>query len=220
MEQVIANLLLNSALHTPPGTEIFLAAGVDRAKSRIYFTVADRGPGLPAAMRERLFQKFQRGDAAKAGGLGLGPVDHPRLRDRPGRRRGRRARIPAAAPSSPFTCPTSRTATSPPNDAMTAPKPTILVIDDEVQIRRLLRITLEAAGYSVSRPTTGRIGPRGGGRCQPDAIVLDLGLPDLGGLEVLQAAARMVEGARPRPDGARPPRGTRSPPWTPGPTTT
>jgi two-component system sensor histidine kinase KdpD len=72
MEQVIANLLLNSALHTPRGTEIFLAAGVDRAKSRIFFTVADRGPGLPAAMRERLFQKFQRGDAAKAGGLGLG----------------------------------------------------------------------------------------------------------------------------------------------------
>jgi two-component system, OmpR family, sensor histidine kinase KdpD len=72
MEQVIANLLLNSALHTPQGTEIFLAAGVDRAKSRIFFTVADRGPGLPAAMRERLFQKFQRGDAAKAGGLGLG----------------------------------------------------------------------------------------------------------------------------------------------------
>jgi two-component system sensor histidine kinase KdpD len=38
----------------------------------VFFTVADRGPGLPAAMRERLFQKFQRGDAAKAGGLGLG----------------------------------------------------------------------------------------------------------------------------------------------------
>ena len=72
MEQVIANLLLNSALHTPRGTPIFLAAGLDRAKSRIYFTVADRGPGLPATMRERLFEKFQRGDAAKAGGLGLG----------------------------------------------------------------------------------------------------------------------------------------------------
>jgi two-component system sensor histidine kinase KdpD len=72
MEQVIANLLLNAALHTPQGTEIFLAAGIDRAKSRIYFTVADRGPGLPPAMRERLFQKFQRGDAARAGGLGLG----------------------------------------------------------------------------------------------------------------------------------------------------
>ena len=72
MEQVIANLLLNAALHTPQGTPIFLAAGIDRSKSRIFFTVADRGPGLPAAMRERLFQKFQRGDAARAGGLGLG----------------------------------------------------------------------------------------------------------------------------------------------------
>ena len=72
MEQVIANLLLNAALHTPPDTPIFLAAGLETQKSRIVFTVADRGPGLPPAMRERLFQKFQRGDAAKAGGLGLG----------------------------------------------------------------------------------------------------------------------------------------------------
>jgi len=72
MEQVIANLLLNAALHTPDGTPIFLAAGLDQARSRIFFTVADRGPGLPPAMRDRLFQKFQRGDAARAGGLGLG----------------------------------------------------------------------------------------------------------------------------------------------------
>ena len=72
MEQVIANLLLNAALHTPDGTPIFLAAGVDQARARVFFTVADRGPGLPAAMTERLFQKFQRGDAARAGGLGLG----------------------------------------------------------------------------------------------------------------------------------------------------
>lgn len=72
MEQVIANLLLNAAQHTPERTSIFLAAGVDRAKERVFFTVADRGPGFPAEMRERLFQKFQRGDAARAGGLGLG----------------------------------------------------------------------------------------------------------------------------------------------------
>ena len=72
MEQVIANLLLNAALHTPAGTPIFLAAGVDGARGRVFFTVADRGPGLPAEMRERMFKKFQRGDAARAGGLGLG----------------------------------------------------------------------------------------------------------------------------------------------------
>ncbi|MGH7958769.1 MAG: sensor histidine kinase, partial [Opitutaceae bacterium] len=72
MEQVIANLLLNAAHHTPEGAAIFLAAGVDGARQRIFFTVADRGPGLPAPMQDRLFKKFQRGDAARAGGLGLG----------------------------------------------------------------------------------------------------------------------------------------------------
>jgi two-component system sensor histidine kinase KdpD len=72
MEQVIANLLLNASLHTPAGTPIFLAAGWDRPRRQVFVTVADRGPGLPAQMRERLFQKFQRGDAARAGGLGLG----------------------------------------------------------------------------------------------------------------------------------------------------
>jgi two-component system sensor histidine kinase KdpD len=72
MEQVIGNLLLNAAFHTPANTPIFLAAGVEDGKRRVFFTVADRGPGLPAAMQDRLFKKFQRGDAARAGGLGLG----------------------------------------------------------------------------------------------------------------------------------------------------
>jgi two-component system KDP operon response regulator KdpE len=69
---------------------------------------------------------------------------------------------------------------------MTAAKPTILVIDDEVQILRLLRITLEAAGYTVVEADTGRLGLNEVPRSQPDAIVLDLGLPDMGGLEVLR----------------------------------
>ena len=72
MEQVIANLLLNAALHTPAATPIFLTAGAEAGRARVFFTVADRGPGFPMEMRERLFQKFQRGDAARAGGLGLG----------------------------------------------------------------------------------------------------------------------------------------------------
>jgi two-component system sensor histidine kinase KdpD len=71
-EQALANLLLNAARHTPTGTPVFLTAGIERGGSRAFFTVADRGPGFPLAMRERLFKKFERGDAARAGGLGLG----------------------------------------------------------------------------------------------------------------------------------------------------
>jgi len=69
---------------------------------------------------------------------------------------------------------------------MSATKLTVLVIDDEIQIRRLLRITLEAAGITVVEADTGRIGLEEAARSHPDAVVLDLGLPDMGGLEVLK----------------------------------
>jgi two-component system KDP operon response regulator KdpE len=69
---------------------------------------------------------------------------------------------------------------------MTPANLTVLVIDDEVQILRLLRITLEAAGFNVLEADTGKFGLGEAARCQPDAIVLDLGLPDMGGLEVLR----------------------------------
>ena len=62
----------------------------------------------------------------------------------------------------------------------------ILVIDDEVQIRRLLRITLESAGHTVREVETGRLGLDEVAHRAPDAVILDLGLPDLPGLEVLR----------------------------------
>ncbi|MEN9840966.1 MAG: hypothetical protein RL376_766, partial [Verrucomicrobiota bacterium] len=71
-EQALVNLLINAAHHTPSGTPVFVSAGIDRGGTRAFFTIADRGPGLPPALKERLFKKFERGDAARAGGLGLG----------------------------------------------------------------------------------------------------------------------------------------------------
>ena len=61
----------------------------------------------------------------------------------------------------------------------------ILVIDDEVQIRRLLRLTLEDAGYQVREAESGWAGLQSAAAKAPDAVILDLGLPDLPGLEVL-----------------------------------
>jgi len=71
-EHALANLLLNAALHTPAGTPIRISAGLSADGRQAFFTVADRGPGLPAPLRARLFQKFSRGETAGAGGLGLG----------------------------------------------------------------------------------------------------------------------------------------------------
>ncbi len=67
-----------------------------------------------------------------------------------------------------------------------APRPEILVIDDEAQLRRLLRITLEAAGYAVREADAGQIGINEVAYRRPDAVVLDLGLPDLPGVAVLK----------------------------------
>jgi two-component system KDP operon response regulator KdpE len=71
---------------------------------------------------------------------------------------------------------------------MTAPatKLNVLIIDDEVQIRRLLRLTLESAGYVVREAENGSLGLNEAAVQRPDAIILDLSLPDLGGLEVLR----------------------------------
>jgi two-component system KDP operon response regulator KdpE len=70
---------------------------------------------------------------------------------------------------------------------MTAdPKPEVLVIDDEVQIRRLLRFTLEEASYTMREADSGQAGLSEVAHRRPDAVILDLGLPDLPGVEVLK----------------------------------
>lgn len=63
--------------------------------------------------------------------------------------------------------------------------PTVLVIDDEVQIRKLLEISLEANGYKVIFAVDGKEGITLAASHQPDLILLDLGLPDLNGQQVL-----------------------------------
>ena len=63
--------------------------------------------------------------------------------------------------------------------------PRVLVIDDEIQMRRLLRLVLEGAGYAVTDAADGASGLREAAQARPDVILLDLGLPDADGLAVL-----------------------------------
>jgi two-component system KDP operon response regulator KdpE len=66
-------------------------------------------------------------------------------------------------------------------------KSTILLVDDEEQIRRMLRLTLEEAGYGVREAESGRIALGEIALKMPDLVILDLGLPDTPGTEVLRA---------------------------------
>ena len=77
---------------------------------------------------------------------------------------------------------------------MSAVRPQILVIDDESQIHRFLSPALDAAGYDAKRADNGQEGLRGIALWNPDAVVLDLGLPDMDGKEVLRRAREFYAG--------------------------
>jgi two-component system KDP operon response regulator KdpE len=65
-------------------------------------------------------------------------------------------------------------------------RPTVLIVDDELQIRRLLRVTLEAHNYRVVEAASGQEAITEAAQRRPDLVVLDLGLPDMDGVAVLK----------------------------------
>ena len=70
MQQALTNLLLNAAVHTPPGTAVQVRAAIE--SDTLLLTVSDDGPGLPPEAVPYIFDKFYRAPSAAAGGTGLG----------------------------------------------------------------------------------------------------------------------------------------------------
>jgi two-component system, OmpR family, sensor kinase len=72
LHRLAGNLVENALLHTPAGTPVTVS--VRREDGAAVLEVADRGPGVPADQRQRVFERFARGagDAARGGGSGLG----------------------------------------------------------------------------------------------------------------------------------------------------
>jgi len=73
LHQVLANLLANARVHTPAGTDVTVALGIDGGSAIV--TVTDDGPGVPEEVQPVLFERFARGDSSRsraAGSTGLG----------------------------------------------------------------------------------------------------------------------------------------------------
>jgi len=66
------------------------------------------------------------------------------------------------------------------------PSPVVVLIEDEPQIRRFLRATLGSSGYRLYEATSGEDGLVEAATRQPDVVILDLGLPDIDGLQVIR----------------------------------
>jgi two-component system OmpR family sensor kinase len=75
LHELIANLLTNARVHTPPGTAVELGLSADRGGGAAVLTVTDDGPGIPADAQGRVFERFYRADSVRApmtGSSGLG----------------------------------------------------------------------------------------------------------------------------------------------------
>ena len=182
LEQAVVNMLENAIAYSPDSSKIEVATYEDRANMVI--SIEDEGPGIPQADLERILLEIRRldepTDRVCAGRKGRWPP--PLHRQGVHRSHGRtdRRREPALRPAL--------------KTAMPAHKPRILVIDDEPQIHRFLGPALKAAGYQPLRADTAAEGLQAMAQRPPDAVVLDLRLPDIDGKQALIRARAFYEG--------------------------
>jgi two-component system KDP operon response regulator KdpE len=91
-------------------------------------------------------------------------------------------------PPAPTPVPATRRASGPAADPLLAPARAtrILIVEDDPALVRVLRISLRARSYDVATAPTGQAALAEAARHSPDAVILDLGLPDLDGVEVIR----------------------------------
>ena len=170
IEQVVVNLLENAAVHTPP--EAPSRSPPVRGRQRASRDCRSRA-GHPAADRERLFGAFERGaTGARGSGLGLA-IARGFVEAHAGRIWVEDA--PGGGARVVFTLPLQAAARLMHN---------VLVVDDEPQIRRALRVALRANGYAVHEAASGGEALDHLAQRPPDLVILDLVLPDMDGVEV------------------------------------
>jgi len=173
LEHVLSNLLDNAAKYTPEGSEIEVVA--EQHRFSISLQVRDRGPGIPEDELGKIFDLFHRvrqGDRNRAGtGLGLA-ISRGFAQAMGAEVRARNREDGGAVFEVDF--------------------PSRLIVErgaDEViepAIRRFLRATLAANGYEVLEAANAHAGLTLARSEKPDVLILDLGLPDRDGLELLR----------------------------------
>ena len=173
---MFSNLIENAIKHSPPDVPVTITAGV--GSGRVTVRVIDRGRGIPAADRTRVFEPFFRGRRDTGSGSGLGLAICRGFVEANG---GQIVLQSARGPGTSFAV--SFPLVKQP-EAVDVNAPRVLVVDDEPQIVRGLKIILRGAGYAVEAAETKADALAALAARPPDALVLDLVLPDGQGVDV------------------------------------
>ncbi|HEY6908576.1 MAG TPA: response regulator [Myxococcales bacterium] len=198
LAQVIGNLLQNAARYTEPGGHIRVDGR--REKGEMILRVRDDGAGIPKERLASMFELFVQGDpdGSSRGGLGIGLTLVRSLvqlhggtveafSEGPGKGTEFVVRLPAS----------SRESERPP--PARAPKAVsrqprrVLVVDDDADSTEMLARALQAVGHEVRQEHDGASALVAAAQFQPDVVLLDLGLPGMGGLEVARRLRELPE---------------------------
>ena len=199
LTQVLANLLNNAAKYTEPGGRIALE--LERDASEAVFRVRDSGIGILAENIDRIFELFAQVDRKvdrAQGGLGVGLSLVQRLvrlhggsieahSDGPGHGALFIVRFPALdlapAPESSVE----------PSDSHPPIPFRVLVVDDNIDSAEAMTASLRIEGHDADVAYDGETAIAKAKNSQPDAVLLDIGLPGLSGLEVARALRVLPE---------------------------
>ncbi|MDP1756920.1 MAG: PAS domain S-box protein [Pseudohongiella sp.] len=184
--QVLSNLLSNALKYSPEDGTVEVAVAVRDKLVRV--AVSDHGPGIPAAFRSHIFQKFAQADSSdtrQKGGTGLGLAITRELVERMEGQIGFDS-VEGQGSCFHFDLPlwtAHTTSSSTPHQAADAAR--ILVVEDDPDVAYLLSLILIRAGYAVDTASNGAAALEALKQSRYAAMTLDLMLPDISGLDII-----------------------------------
>jgi hypothetical protein len=185
--QTLTNLLGNAIKFSPSGKAVSLSA--TRRDDEMLFEVKDRGRGIPRDKLGVIFERFQQVDASdrrEKGGSGLGLAICRSIVDQHGGRIWVESQLGQGS-SFYFTLPLVKEPGETPAPEASPAQRTVLVCDDDPSVRMVLKTLLEQHGFRVLAAASGREAIQQALAWQPDALLLDLLMPEMDGWETLAA---------------------------------
>jgi CheY-like chemotaxis protein len=192
LRQILINVLGNAVKFTARGSVTFK---VEYRREMAVFDIRDTGPGIPADDLERIFEPFERGSTAQAGGSGVGLTIARMLTDLMGgemqrfQRRRARARCSASACFC-RRCIRRQAAGELPRGkriGYVGVRRRILVVDNEKVDRDMLQSVLEPLGFVLEQAASGEECAQAAiPRFAPHLVFMDLGMPGIDGWETLR----------------------------------
>jgi hypothetical protein len=188
--QTLTNLLSNAVKFSAPGTTVTLSGSTHGAM--FTFSVEDQGRGIPKEYLESVFERFKQVDASDSrekGGTGLGLAICRSIVAAHG------GRIWAESEEGKgttfrFTIPLHETKTLESSDADSTEaaydRPAVLIVEDDNDLARVIGASLQAQGLRTRHVASGRCALTACRDEVPDAVILDLVLPELDGFEVVE----------------------------------